>query len=326
MELQDKFAIFKESNLLKTEKIVFLDLCHWYRLLEEKRYERLMRTLTSQVEDGKVICPVSFSIINEFQKHKDKDLVLKRIRFADRLSKRFAIIHYRRLPRIEFVKYSNDSCALEKYDALTHWFDFFPEELRFEQNGATDEQYDVLCSQLLAMSPDIWLKYDEFWRMTETLDKEVYGRLRSLVNDGHYIGKGRKLIEKEEMDFLIDLLLSELIAIKNFKAEELDAIRNFHEKTAKTSEGRRSFFRNLPSLFMRSKINTSLRYDKKTVKVNDFWDLEHAMALPYSHIYVTDKPTAHTLKNTLKLESKFGVSILNSLDDLEFFINNVDVN
>ncbi|EPF7653822.1 TPA: hypothetical protein RQJ49_004495 [Vibrio vulnificus] len=317
MSFREKISNYKNEHLLGGEKIVFLDLCHWFRLLEDEAYSDLKELCLEEVEEGKLVFPVSFSIINEFQKHKDKELVLNRIQFADKLSKRFSILHYYRLPRREFVRYSNQSATLKKIDVLTHWFDFFPVEFNLIQNGASKEHCDILGDQLLDISPVEWLKYDVFWDMTQNINDKIYVDLRNIIQNGYSVGLSRNVIKNEELDSMVDKFISELVIDPNLSNDELAAIKEFVNKTPKTPEGRRKFFRNLPSLYMRSEVNTSLRYDKEKVKINDLWDLEHAITLPYTNIYVTDKPTAHTLKNTLKLERKFDVSILSSLEQLE---------
>ncbi|MGR5108880.1 hypothetical protein [Vibrio jasicida] len=317
MSFKEKISNYKNEHLQGGEKIVFLDLCHWFRLLENETYRDLKELCVEKVRDGKLVFPVSFSIINEFQKHKDKELVLNRIQFADKLSKRFSILHYHRLPRREFVRYSNQGATLKKLDVLTHWFDFFPVEFHFIQNGASKKHYDILCNQLLDISPVEWLKYDVFWDMTKDINDKIYVDLQNIIHNGFSVGLSRKTITNEELDSMIDKFISELAIDPDLSNDELAAIFEFGNKTPQTPEGRRKFFRNLPSLYMRSEVNTSLRYDKEKLKINDLWDLEHAITLPYTDIYVTDKPTAHTLKNTLKLEGKFDVSILSSLEQLE---------
>ncbi|WP_181722714.1 hypothetical protein [Vibrio tarriae] len=257
MSFREKISNYKNEHLLGGEKIVFLDLCHWFRLLEDEAYSDLKELCLEKVEDGKLVFPVSFSIINEFQKHKDKELVLNRIQFADKLSKRFSILHYYRLPRREFVRYSNQSDTLKKTDVLTHWFDFFPFEFHLIQNGAAKEHYDILGNQLLDISPVEWLKYDVFWDMTQDINGKVYVDLKNIIQNGYSAGLSRNIIKNEELDSMVDKFISELAIDPNLSNDELAAIKEFVNKTPKTPDARRKFFRNLPSLYMRSEVNTS---------------------------------------------------------------------
>ncbi|EJV2652677.1 hypothetical protein N6393_004354 [Vibrio vulnificus] len=315
MNLQSKIDKYVQSSFVGKEKVIFLDLCHWYRLLDESEYSDLKDFLEHGVKNNEFICPINYSILCEFRKNQDKELVLKRIDFADRLSKRLSFVHHHRVQKMEFFHFGLFKKPLMRKDIFTHWLDFYPVPIRVEQNGASDRTYEALLSGMIDISPVEWSKYDELWGITDGMTKDLFGPLASQINGLPNNVKRSEIVYEELQKIIVDFLDS-LSRDMTVSVPDIERIARNHYLNLGNSKSVNKFFKNIPTIYMRSQINASLRIDKSTVKPNDLWDFEHATSLPYTDIYVTDKPSAHILKNVLKLNEKYDVEIISSLEEL----------
>ena len=315
LSLKNRIKQYVTNSCSGEEKVIFLDLCHWYRLLDEPNYSNLKATLEKGVENNDILCPVSYSILCEFRKNQDKELVLKRIDFADKLSKRLSFLHHNRIQKMEFFRFGSHKMLLSQKDVLTHWLDSYPVPFRLEQNGASDIIYDNLITSMINISPVEWSKYNELWNITDGITEYFFKPQAKIIND--YNNEiSRSKIQEEELKRIVLELLDTLSQDLTVLVSEIEAIAKAHYLNIENYDSMKTFFKNTPTINIRSQIHTSLRLDKHAVKPNDLWDFEHATSLPYTDIYVTDKPSAHILKNVLKLDKKYGVEILSSLEEL----------
>ncbi len=324
MSLKSKIEQHVVNSFSGKEKVIFLDLCHWYLLLDDSKYENLKVALEKGVNNSDILCPVSYSILCEFRKNQDKALVLKRIGFADKLSKRLGFVHHYRVQKMEFFQYGLYQETLSKKDVLTHWLDLFPVPLNLKKNGASERECEELLNELINVSPIEWLKYDELWRFTNDMTERVFKPLANRINE-YNNDTTRSNIFKDELQKVVLELLDAMSKDLSFTLSEIEDIRTKHYLKIENHRPMFKFFKNIPTVNIRSQINTSLRIDKHSVKPNDLWDFEHAVSLPYTDIYVTDKPSAHILKNVLKLDEKYGVEILHSLDELSQILGGLKV-
>ena len=66
---------------------------------------------------------------------------------------------------------------------------------------------------------------------------------------------------------------------------------------------------------------TELRLNKVQLTENDLWDLQHvASALPYVDCVACDGMTRHLCSDVLKLDKKYGTTVISKLSDLKNWI------
>ncbi|HDL7747731.1 TPA: hypothetical protein PXP51_000006 [Yersinia enterocolitica] len=325
MRISEKAADFKNNVYPDGCKVVSLDLCHWYQLEETKEngdeFSGLKNKIDKLVSSGDVIFPISYSILYEFYKRRDQDLVMRRLGYADKLSKRLSFTHYFRLRENEIISHFNFNKRIDKKEALTHWFDFYPIEFYFDNNGATNEDIEKITDSLLNLSPKEWLKYDEYWSFTEGFTKDycsaILERIESYKKDW-----SRRDFRKSEICSIIRGVARYFFGTqtKDRYDDQFNNLLSVFENIYEYSEKEKiDFFMNIPTIYMEHKTTEGLVFDKGNVKINDIWDIEHSMVLPYSDIYMTDGPTVHFLK-ALKIDKKFDVKIISKLSELDLLL------
>jgi len=72
-----------------------------------------------------------------------------------------------------------------------------------------------------------------------------------------------------------------------------------------------------PTFWCQHQLMTALRSNRVEIQENDFWDLEHvASALPYVSCLACDRGTRHLCGEVLKLDNRYGTTIISDIADL----------
>jgi hypothetical protein len=268
-------------------KLLFLDLNFWINLSESKdsSYERLKALLSNQVETGKLICPVSPSLLMELLKRKrdtHRDTISQ---LMDELSKGLSLRDVDTTFRHEFEA-ALDGRQAERQAAYSRFQDVFPPQvfpLPFPESitdfmsgywGDTRGIYAAGIEQGFSerAQQENELRRDNklTWKMVEEAERQGTFREMKPVILRVLRALGYPLLSRKLRDILDSC----------------------------------------PSFWCHYKYTTELRLHRR-VKRNDMWDFLHAaMAVPYVDCLAADGGIRHICADVLKMDKKFGTRII----------------
>jgi hypothetical protein len=115
-EIIYKFDDYIDSQI-QNKKTIFFDLMIWNYFADERLplFKQLKTKIYSLVDQNKIICPISASLIVEAAKNSDKNTVNKVFEIMDYLSKKVCIAH----PNIILIKELRPAILLEYFNEGT---------------------------------------------------------------------------------------------------------------------------------------------------------------------------------------------------------------
>jgi hypothetical protein len=297
-------------------KSLFLDLNFWIQL-SEPNHEQLKVQLSHLVETGKLICPVSPSILMELFKrtrgtHRDNTSQL-----MDQLSKGLALRGVDTTFRHEFAA-ALDGRQAERQVAYSYFRDTFPPvfTLLFPEQGMEMSITDFING-----------------RWSSVLETNASGIEQRLVkgaqqeNEWRRDNKStRKKVEEEEWIGTFRALNPAMLIVFYEKSEQDATLRKLFLETQNKILARsyhtlrrelRDKLDSCRSFWCHYQCMTELRWHKP-VRENDIWDFLHvAMAVPYVDCLATDGSAKSIVcAGTLGMAKKFGTRVISQENDL----------
>jgi hypothetical protein len=282
-------------------KLLFLDLKFWINLSKPKNpsYEQLRALLSKLVETGKLICPVSHSLLMELSKrprdtHRDTHSKL-----MDELSRGLSLRSVYTIFRHEFEA-ALDGRQAERQVAYSRFHDVFPFRPQIPP-PFPESITDFMCG--------FWGHVVEMYAGGMKLG---FSERAQQENKWRQDNKStRKIVEEAERNATLQALCPEILSVLRARGYPLP------------SRKLRDILDACPSFWCHYHYVTELRLNRPT-KGNDMWDFLHAaMAVPYVDCLAIDRGARHICADTLKMDKKFGTRIISEKNDLKDWLQGV---
>ena len=293
----DRLSWLEHEGHLR-RKLLFLDLNFWIRLCEPN-HEQLKALLSNLVGTGKLICPVSHSLLMELSKrtrdtHRDTHSQL-----MDELSRGLSLRSGNTTFRHEFEA-ALDGRQAERQVAYSRFHDVFPFRPQIPPpfpESITDFMRGFWGDVLEMYAGGMELGFSERAQQENKWRRD---------NE-----PTRKIVEEAERDATRLALSPEILSVLR--------ARGYPPLSRKL----RDILDSCPSFWCHYKYMTELRGDRE-VKGNDIWDFLHvATAVPYVDCLASDSATRHTCVSLLKMDKKFGTRIISGENDLKDWLKDV---
>lgn len=298
---EDFRAEFAKQVTINSRKIIYIDLLHWINMrkaifdntsnINSVVYKKIYSILSSLVENGEVICPVSYMIISELDKQKDNDSLFKTCKIIDKFS-----------TNISFDIHSILGCELfqfiKTFKFIENRIDF-----RFSPLVCIDKAYyqNYILYPLknkLETNQQINIEQAKYFNMNIS-QFFMYRRLISNIGIRHDTflfadlmsnAKKEKPINREE--HLINNLKSTLDYLNMIYGKFDGDVKNYDIRIAKEFSPAIFYF----SEILTHKARNNNENAKKHKRENDFYDLFHSsVAMAYSNYFFTEKSFHHLL-------------------------------
>jgi hypothetical protein len=277
------------EEVLAGRKLLVLDLNYWIRMATDAAgpYADLLGALRRKVADGKLLCPVPQSVLNESFKCPDRDVRQVRFAMMDALSWKAILLPAYEIYRCEYRAYRRSE-PIRRTDPVTHLLDKLllripqPADLWKRIDGTALEYLEGQgISEFMGILPE-----SETSELLD-VDKHAYLEVASLLNELH--------VNTDHPAAALDRVV-EVMVVKGFLGEETD--------DADEEECQR-ILRSCPALACLARLYVVLRRHGQ-VNPNDAWDADHvAPAVPYVDAVAPDNRTWHLTANECHMERDY---------------------
>lgn len=305
-----------------TRPILFLDLNHWINLAKEQDnvYRELNKVLHEAVDAGKLVCPVSPSLLMEVEK---RPLSHKRYRYCqlmDRLSGRLSLRDERAIFAEEF-RAQGLGQQIERQIAYSFFLDAMStgSRLEFPEGWTTElaEQAAGLIFERLTSMPIptvVNMSTEEQRDRNISFLRNGWSQLAQQAGEWREQNEGVSAGEIERVEFAatVDALVPHVAPFF------MEADRSVSIKLGSMSDDeKREMLKACPTFWCRYKLLAAIRSHKKTLKENDLWDLQHVLsAAPYVDCLGCDGGTRHTCIQLVRLDEKYETKIVSKPDEI----------
>jgi len=313
-----------EQKSLANRTTLFLDLNYWINLSEEQNplNIELRNLLSEKVSSSKIVCPISPSLLLEFKKRPQSDRRTKYCQLMDELSRGISLRNGMAIFKEEFKAVIRGQ-AIDRAIAYSHFIEALLNDLRIEfpesewsqidKERAADLRFDHFSNMSIIEVVDIEIEDDKEGSILRLRD----GLSELCKQEKEWRGKNnlsRSDIEQAEFastaySFMPTILESLLDA-------DIRTIQKLSSENDKAN-----ILRQCPTFWCEYRLITELRLNKVQLTENDLWDLQHvASALPYVDCVACDGMTRHLCSDVLKLDKKYGTTVISKLSDLKNWI------
>lgn len=319
-----RLAWLENTDLLK-RKVVFLDLNFWINLSRPARDvdTQLLACLLNLVDDKKVICPVSPSIVLELSKQPKSAKREACETLMDSLSKGLSLRHSSLTFKDEFRRRLQIQ-ALEREIAYSNvYFSFGDFFLNAPSDTWTPEKLDTVASQLFELTANspvsTFLRTERFEAIREQQIENLHAGWEQLFQEEEAAKRQKKFttqeIEEAEFAGAVMSVVDEMTqVIMSLRPEALHRYQGLGREEA------RRILMDCPSFWCDYHMIAGLRSNRANtrLKVNDAWDLQHVVsAAPYVDCLTCDKAThGICMDSRINLECKYGVRIISGSQGL----------
>lgn len=308
--------------------ILFLDLNHWINLAEkqDKVYRELSETLHEAVDAGKLVCPVSPSLLMEVEKRPLSDKRDRYCQLMDRLSGKLSL-------RNELVVFAEEFRArgldqqIERQIAYSFFIDAMSTGSRLEfPEGWTEESaeqaaklsFDRITSTSISQAVNMFTEEQRDHNIS--ILRNGWSQLAQQAGEWREQNEevSAREIERAEFASTVDALVPHLAPFF------VKADRSVLMKLSLMSDDeKREMLMACPTFWCRYKLLAAIRAHKKTLKENDLWDLQHVLsAAPYVDCLACDRGTWHMCTQLVRLDEKYETKIISKPDEILTWIRN----
>jgi hypothetical protein len=298
-------------------KLLFLDMHFWVRVREQETpdYVELSRMLREMVSEGRLICPVSPSLLMEVEKQGWLDCRTDTYRLMDDLSRGLSL-------RVPPYVFADEMVHVLRGDpiprdvAYSHFFDAFSPglALSFPENSLSAQQSREMADAI-------------FGEMEGSTIRDVMASLRAEAGDGHIdpLRTGwKEMAEKEtrwrqqrpmnageieqaEFAATVDAFAPHLAG--TLDAVGLDNLERAHTDNSPASIAAR--LNACPTFWCEYKLLSAARSNRPRMQENDFWDITHlSTALPYVDCATCDAAARHICTRVVRVQDRFPAVVL----------------
>jgi hypothetical protein len=329
------------ADRVLARKAIYLDTRYWVALRDVRLGrarttldEELLNTLTTLVDNGKVVCPINANILAELLKQEDEATRLTTARLIEELSQGIALqpederigtelAHciqlslrgpdaLEPLKRLVWTSVSYTlGCVFPTVDSLP------PAEMLACQKAFTDHLWDIPFSDQISMLGDPPKYLTDRWGLiAEKINRETQkhgGTPRSFkeVHLHEFVG-----YLEEYLPTMVKLIGD--LAAKNGGVAPSKGAEEASEEDVRTllrilteAFQKNKLGTQLPSVVIKSGLYAAIRWNRRQYKGNDLHDFGHASAaLYYCDYFATDKGLSHLITNELKYDQKYDVIVV----------------
>jgi hypothetical protein len=304
---------------------IFLDLRFWIDMVEHRdaNHIKLKELLTRMVEEQRVICPVSPTLLLELKKQPDSEKRTKCCQLMDELSKGLSIRNWLVIFKDEF-KARIEGRQIEQGFGYSHFIEAFSAGMEFIFDKSwTDDQarnyiFAYLDNALISDVVGIEIDEDKVGSMTFFRDglskiaeqKKIWGR----DHPGEW-----NIVEQAEFGATLQVILPQIF---NVATEVPFSILEF--QTTTSAKEKTDILNRCSTFWCHHQLTTALRSNRSSLNENDLWDSEHATsALPYVKCFACDAGTRHVCSDVLKLDEKYGTKVISKVNDLIVWLETI---
>lgn len=312
----------KELNEFASNKIkIYLDLKYLIKirdsLTEKERSinKRIFYRLKELVNNGKVICPFSDSILDEVLKQSDLKRRIKTAEVLDILSKNISLKPLLYIFIEEFLNVLNFYRG-QTQGKINYWD--YPisllDDLDFKISDNND--IDINFTKILLYEGMITTTIQEIISFHKKAKCSIISSIAENIISSRSCDSNTDSIEKiiySELKSCLILIGKELKIPSQFVIEQLQDFKsNDIEKIA-------------PSIFVFCSLHGDLIKDSsKKYKKNDYYDIEHCcLAIPNCDYFFTEDSFMFRTKNVLKMDKKYGVQIESKPQRIMSILDNI---
>lgn len=311
-----------------TPKLLFLDLSYWIKLVEgkEESFKHLSKLLEEFVYLGKVICPLSSTLMFEMEKQPVSPKRDAYYLLMEKLSKGLAIRHITSIFEDEFTLKTQNMSIDRSIAFSSIWFSFNDFELTIPDYGWNEisirefgwKVYKHISQLPLTDVLNAYLTEDDRKAIFSDLNKGWEAIIDQEVMRNKSIALKRSQVEREEFVGTFKWLIPTILKI--YKEIGIDKVLNLkHYSLGKANKNRKEILDNCPCFWLHYKLHAALRLAKlsTTITRNDFWDLNHIIpSIPYVDCLACDSPTRHLCTSTVKADMRFNNRIVSSAEEI----------
>ena len=339
----------KLSDSIKDRIKIYLDTKFWIYLrdgMKEKndKYSILYTILKELVKNGKIVCPLSFSVYSEVSKQSDKETRIMTAKIIDELSLGISVKNV-------FELYYNDA------------FSFIVDKSGFFQRKMQKSNFDYTGSVLSGTAvpipnmplPNIsnnsiqkaWFDFYKTMKLSDIVDKyneesvnyykNMNTRLQKYNNEvvkPHYkTDKVQEILRNEligciESIKFIPTLMKEVYEMTGGKVSENEVVDENKIKNlfCYTLINRKYKSKILDSLYIFGVLNALNIYEQnRPIQKNDTEDFYHAVqALSTCDYFFTEKRLKHLLNvNPFNLSVEFDTKVISDIDEAISFVEKI---
>lgn len=318
----DRLGWLQRSGYL-TRRILFLDLNYWISLYEERNdvYRELSKALHEEVDAGRLICPVSPSLLMEVQKRPRDERRYGYCQLMDRLSGRLSL---RVGPAIFAEEFRALALGLtiEREVAYSFFLDAmssgwrlnFPEGwTRQSSQQAARLAFDQFTSMSIPVAVNI--PTDEQREQNITYLREGWSRLAQQAGEWREQNEevSAREIEQAEFASTVQSLVPHAASFLLTEADRSVLTR----LNSMSDDDKREMLEACPTFWCEYKVLAAVRSSRRTVGENDLWDLQHvASAAPYVDCLACDRGTRHICAQLVRMDEKYGTRIVARPDEI----------
>lgn len=308
--------------------MLFLDLNHWIGLSdrEDGIYRELSDALHDAVDAGKVICPVSPSLLMEVEKRPRDDRRDRYCRLMDRLSGGLSLRVHPATFAEEFRLLASGQ-RIARQIAYSYFFDAMSSgsSLKFPAGWTKEsagEAAELIFEEVTSMSifQVVNMMADEQRDQSIEYLRSGWSRLAREAGEWREQNEDASAADIEQAEFAstVDSLAPQIAPFL------LEAGPSILMQLVQTSEDeKREMLKACPTFWCQYKLLGAVRAHKRTLKENDLWDLEHvATAAPYVDCLACDRGTRHLCTQLVRLDGKFATRIVSKPSEILTWIHN----
>jgi hypothetical protein len=305
-----------ESGGYLSRKLLFLDLNFWIRLSNPRTslHKELKKLIADMVEAGKLLCPVSASLLMELAKRpRDTDRE-GHSQLMDTFSKGVSLRMVHETFREEF-KAALQGSQVERQAVYSHFFDACSKEIIFPASeGSAESEVKRTLDAVLA---NYMFNYLTTMSITKFMNEWMKDATQTIVA---HLRQGFEEKSQEEGKWRQqNVVTSKAVepaefwgTLQELSTEIQHVLQTIDPKLSRNLESRLIIILDsCPSFWCHYKIMSKLRLDRPAVEENDIWDFLHvSLAVPYVDCLACDKATRHLCSNVLGMNKKYGTQIL----------------
>lgn len=313
-----------------SRKLLFLDLNFWIDFGDRKTAElrHLADILLHLVQAGKLLCPVSISLLLETLKLQPPSRRSTLYALMDRLSLRLTLRLHTAVFRDEFRRVMQGE-ETDRSVAYTHVIDALLDSphIAVPDGWAKPQAEDFLKQFGVRLST---LTIAECMEMVdEAKSQDILSQLRSnLMELARESSKwdadnkvSRDRLEKWEFAATIRSFIPEVARV--LLTLQDDTLLPVKEAS---DQEKRDLLNSCPTFWSEHKVLAALRATHKPLTENDFWDVQHiASAVPYVDCLACDRFTRNVVAEVARADRQFGTTIARNSSEVTAWLESMEL-
>jgi hypothetical protein len=341
-----RIAMAEHAHKVRSRSRVYLDTFYWVKLRDVERgtsndalASRLLSLLRHGRSRGKIVCPLSYSVVEELFGQSDLDSRVATAKLMDELSGAVCLQPPHHLFQFELESFLLNTLSIEcpaPFDSAWTNVAFFvgtptpqidwlePHQLLAMQKAFYDCSNGMTVAELAAIwaKSKTYAKQKERWQSTaETINREKGKPENHLKTFAEYYQSEIWGILDADRHLLREVVISLGQAtgcVATPSAEAGAAVGDLLRRAIGNLVQAKKVTSQLPQLHISASLHAATRFDRsRKIKRTDFEDFRHARsAIPYCNAFITERSLSHLLTHApLNLHNEFECQVIGNMGD-----------